>query len=436
MMMAPRTIRESLAAPLALLWLLCACPQAIETPDGGLPEGADAAYQPPTCPREGPSFSCTAQNPGMLLVKEIASFQCSLPSDARGVRFKTLRTDHPEAMLGVQQDNTAGSVAVQLQQAPPPPFPDSTFRVFITLAWDDDPDACTVQEVQASWAGDLWVADPDNQQVVILDSVGDLAGTLKLDGMEQPRVFGRASDGVVVAGQSGSSAALAVYDYSGRKVRDVGSVGGALSGKPVRAVAALGTSFFVTTGLTQADATLYRVTTGAPQKLAQSAAALAPINDRLVIAGLATGASYLQLTPDDPSGNTVASASYHDATGALCPVSGAYAAVSLAAGGFLFSLRHADGGGAPTLGMLALFDSGFAVKAVSAHSDASLPGGLLAAGSFDWLEELRPGLVVGSRDSGASLQRVDVSTIGHQDTVQAWGSLPGSTMPKGLLRLR
>ncbi len=424
-------------AAFPLLALLTGCPQDIYGADGGYP--SDAAVVAPVCKRPGPEFSCAPVTGAVPqnLVKEIAEFECSLPSGGREVAFKPLRSS-VDLSFGVKQDATTGQVRIQLLRDKPLPvdFRDTTVTHFVTLSYLDDPDACTVRQLETRWAGNLWVVDQaTSSRVVVFDSGGEQAGSLTLAGMKSPRALARMSDGVAVGGLDGANAAVAVYDLKGNRLRDYPELATALGSKVIRAMAALGTTLFVTTGRGQADAELWRLTDVTTDRIAPGYAGLAPL-EGMVVAGATADSSYLRLSPSSSDGSDKASAQYRDADSEACTVQGAYSAAPLSAGGFIFSLKHVDKTGTPT-GMLAVFSSGFAVAARTWHQHAGGAGRLAVAGPYDWMEELRQGVVLGVRDNSSTIERVDTSSIAPEsgNAPEPWGKTSGLS-PKGLLRLR
>lgn len=424
-------------AALPILALLAGCPQDIYGTDGGFP--ADAAVVAPVCKRAGPEFSC-APAAGFVpvnVVKEIAEFECTLPSGGREVAFKPLRSS-VDLSFGVKQDVANGQVRIQLLRDKPIPvdFRDISVTHYVTLSYLDDPDACTVQQLGTQWAGNVWVVDQaTSSRVVVFDSGGEQAGALTLAGMKSPRALARMSDGVAVGGLDGANAAIAVYDLKGNRLRDYPEVATKLGSKVIRAMAALGSTLFVTTGRGHADAELWRVTDTAIDRIAPAYAGLAPI-EGLVVAGATADSSYLRLSPSSSDGSDKATAQYRDADSDGCTVQGAYAAAPLSSGGFVFSLKHVDKSGTPT-GMLAVFSSGFAVAARTWHRHAGGAGNLAVAGPYDWMEELRPGVVLGVRDNSSTIERFDTSSIAPENgnAPEPWGKTSGLS-PKGLLRLR
>jgi hypothetical protein len=430
--------RATLAAAAALA--LCAGPQEIRQylEDGGMPP--DATYQPPSCGKAGPSFSCTADgtNPTWLLIHDRAQFHCTVPTGDRTAHFKPVKTDHPELTLGADQDPSTGLVVLQVQKiAPGAPFPDTALRVFVTLAWDDDSDACTVLEVDVDVVGSLWVADPDDEQILVLDNSGaPLGDPLKLEGISSPRLLLKVPDGVLVGGTSGTDDVLAVYDYSGRRLREVPGATALLGNKPLHAGATLGDVVYFTTGMGPTDALLYRAQGGDPATLHPKVGALASLGPDAVIAALSSGANLLKLTAAAIEGEPPITPSYRDTDGKTCSIQGAAGAVALSSGGFALALRHGDASGSPTLAMLAVFDSQFQILQQTAHKDSD-ESGLIPHTPYDWLEELRPGLLLGAREAGTGVERIAVDAIGTDDAhaVQPDWAAKG-LLVKGVLRLR
>jgi hypothetical protein len=433
-----------LAPPLVgALLLLCGCPQDIQGlgSDGGAGGPPDAAFVPPAC-RGGPSVSCESSvaNP-LLVMRERLTWKCLLPGaraedGAAPLLGDSFQSDHPEVTLGAQVDSATGEVILQPQAVSKQAFTDGSMTAYLTAYWDGHPDECTTLSLPFGLVGNLWAADETNGRILVFDSGGkQVGGALAAEGIESPRMLAVLKPGeVLVGGKTGSDTVLAVFDLEGRRKRVLG--GTEIIANPLRAAAGFGAFAFISSGTLSTKGVLHVVEGEKdPQWNLNQAGGLAADGD-VVFLGLlnepgykrATSATIPKESADLPYKDSASPASD-------CDVRATTAMVHLAEGGFVFALQHATSS-AP-LGHLAWIDGSLRLKASLKHLHANPPGGLSPDGPYDWLEQLQPGVVLGSRDNQPGVERIELSKIGTDaPAASAWTSALSTSWIKGLVKLR
>lgn len=427
------------ALPLVLALALAGCPQPIPTgADGGTP--ADAAYEPPQC-SGGPEFTCTPApaNPARAVLRDHLFFNCPVTNaSGRAVVLKGVPTDHASLVVGTAWDPAKQQVELQPSGLKPGArFADADVTAYVTLAWQGSPDECGVAPVTFKVAGNVWVADEATGRVLVYDSAGRPFGDpIALQGLAAPRALAAYGRGqVLAAGLDGPTVVVAVYDHAGAKSFDI-ERGTRLSGKSVRSLAMAGAALFVTTGTTDQDGELFLgAKDAAPDWVGSGYGGLAEFDGGGALAGSAKLGSYSILRPNEPKGTPFSTIPFKEgASPCGLSIRGVAAVARLELGGFAFSMRH--GTTAPYLGMLGLVDAGMVVKAQTAHTATDVSK-LSSAGAWDWLEELAPGVLLGSRDRASGVQRIEAAKIGVDDAgaVTTWAGTD-AVQARGLLRLR
>ncbi len=419
---------------------MCGCPQDITglDPVGGPP---DAAFEPPPC-QGGPTVSC-ASTPArpLLLMGQAQTWKCTLPGPrgedgAAALLGGSVVSGHSEVALELHADSATGEVRLTPKSVSRQAFSGGAMTAYLAAYWEGHDDQCTNVPLSFNLAGNVWVADERNGQILVLDSGGrQVGGPLAAEGIDSPRLVAALRPGeVLVGGKTAGETILAVFDNEGGRKRVLD--GAFAIQTPLRAAAAVGTFGFISSG-TAGTGVLYTTEgSGGPVRDDTTLAGGLASDGNYAFLGLINAGGYKRATTSSIPAN-VYSLSWKDSAGDSCDVLGITAMVHLQEGGFVIASRHARPGSTSPYGQLAVTGADMAMKASLWHEHSSPPGDLSPDGPYDWLEQLTPTVVIGAREGKPGVERIDLMRVPGGDLGPApWSGALSGTFVTGLARLR
>jgi len=432
--------RFSALACLVVALLATGCPQDIgSAADGGTPAGApDAGYSVPVCRKPGPDLRCTlAGAESDLAVDSILTIDCVVEqAHGRPIVFEGPRTSFAGMSTDRSFGASSGTAHVQLRhELVGVGFPDTVIHIDLGARWEDDPEACTWQSFETRWVGNLWVADPIKGGVSVVASCGHvLQDVLPLEGIRRPRLLAKVHDGVLAGGSDDANrTVLSVYAPSGERLRGPLDFAGQLGTKPLPSAAEGLAGLYVTTGTGEHDGELFLYTgEGQATKISvlggQLPRGVAPLAGGGVAVGLVDAAgAFAVLDPANPSGRRIAPMYAADWD---CAVDSAFAVLPISQGRYWLSVRERLDATSYGMAVLLASDYGILSRTPPLHDPPTRDGLFLKP--HDWQAEVRPGVLVGTRNDSTAVELLDSSLRRSGE----WGTLGPSAAPRGLLRLQ
>ncbi|MGC4116764.1 MAG: hypothetical protein QM765_19835 [Myxococcales bacterium] len=329
-----------------------------------------------------------------------------------------VKSNFSELTVEVQANSQTGEVVLTPRRVSEQSFKGGKASAYITAHWDGHPDQCSYVSLPFTIAGNLWAADPDRKQIVVLDSGGQqVGGGLEATGVDQPRLVASIGSGEMLVGgvTAQGTTAMVVFDNRCFPKRTIGGTEGI--GSPLRAATGLGAFTFVSGGTLSEGVSvgaLYVIngSDGLPEWKDATTNGLAS-DGTTVFLGQNNNGSYKRV--DSALRFTdLANVAYKDSSPKAenCNVQATTAIVHLAEGGFVIASRHAQQPGAATdghpYGHLAWTNSQMGMQRSLQHRHSSMPGTLSpsADGPYDWMEEVKPGVIVGTRDGKPGIRAV------------------------------